>query len=82
MKAEDILKKTPLFRGLSEGELQAVASRAVVKRFETGQTIFSEGEPCEGLHVIAQGKLCIYKSSAGGREQILAEEGQIGRAHV
>ena len=75
MKTEEILKKAPLFRVLSEGELHAVSSRAVSKRFETNQLIFSEGEPCEGLFVVAQGRLKIFKTSAGGREQVLAEEG-------
>jgi CRP-like cAMP-binding protein len=74
VKAEEILKKAPLFRVLSEPELQAVATRAVVKRFDTGQTIFSEGQPCEGLYVVAQGRLRIFKTSANGREQVLTEE--------
>src|SRR5579871_1443599 len=70
MKAQEILKKAQLFTHLSGPEMLAVSSRAVVKRFEPGQTIFSEGEPCEGLHVIAQGKLRLFKTSASGREQV------------
>src|SRR6185437_11971005 len=33
---------------------------------------FSEGEPCNGLHIIAQGKVRIFKTSMSGREQVLA----------
>lgn len=75
MRPDEILKKTQIFTHLTEPELRAVASRAVVRRFEPGQMIFHEGQPCEGLHVIAAGKLRIFKTSAGGREQVLAEEG-------
>jgi CRP/FNR family transcriptional regulator len=34
--------------------------------------LFSEGEPCNGLHIIAQGKVRIFKTSMSGREQVLA----------
>jgi CRP/FNR family transcriptional regulator len=44
----------------------------VRKRFKTGELLFSEGEPCHGLHVIATGKVRIFKTSASGREQVLA----------
>src|SRR5215469_13011886 len=75
MRPDEILKKTQLFTHLSEAELKALSSRAVVRRFQVGEIIFHEGQPCEGLHVIAQGTLRLFKTSASGREQILAEEG-------
>jgi CRP/FNR family transcriptional regulator len=75
MPAAEILKATQLFSGLSASELLALSARAVHKRFSPGELVFAEGEPCEGLHVIARGKLRIYKTSASGREQVLAEEG-------
>lgn len=34
--------------------------------------LFSEGEPCQGLHIIARGKVRIFKTSVSGREQVLA----------
>lgn len=39
---------------------------------------FQEGDVCKGLHIIASGKLCIFKSSASGREQVPAVEGPGG----
>lgn len=75
MRADEILKKTQIFSHLSEAELLALSARAVMRRLPAGQIIFHEGQPCEGLYVIAAGKLRIFKTSAGGREQILAEEG-------
>ncbi len=52
-----------------------LAARTVRKLFSTGELIFSEGEPCNGLHIIARGKVRIFKTSMSGREQVLAVNG-------
>lgn len=67
-----------LFSGLSPDELRLLAARAIRKRYAEGELLFQEGEPCRGLHIIATGKLRIFKSSASGREQVLAVEGPGG----
>jgi CRP/FNR family transcriptional regulator len=67
-----VLEKTALLAGLTAGELQLLSGRTVRKRFHAGELLFSEGEPCHGLHIIARGKIRIFKTSAGGREQVLA----------
>lgn len=55
-----------------------LAARTVRKLFSAGELLFSEGEPCDGLHIVAQGKVRIFKTSVNGREQILAVEGPGG----
>ncbi len=40
--------------------------------------VFSEGEPCAGLYVVESGSVRIFKSSPGGREQVLSIEGPGG----
>lgn len=70
-----VLEKTGLLSSLSQPELRMLASRTVRKRFSAGQLIFSEGDPCSGLHIIAQGKVRIFKTSVSGREQVLAVNG-------
>lgn len=67
-----VLEKTPLLSGLSEHEFKMLASRTVRKLFNAGELLFSEGEPCGGLHIIAKGKVRIFKTSVNGREQVLA----------
>lgn len=69
-----ILRKTQLFASLSETELEALASRVSNRRFERGALLFSEGDPCTGLFLVASGKIRIFKLSSGGREQVLAVE--------
>src|SRR3569833_2980148 len=70
-----VLAKAPLLADLSPNELQLLAARTVRKLFSAGELIFSEGEPCSGLHIIARGKVRIFKTSVGGREQVLAMNG-------
>jgi len=69
-----VLKNTPLFSSLSQPELQLLAKRTVRKLFNSGELLFSEGEPCNGLNIISRGRVRIFKTSASGREQVLAVE--------
>ena len=68
----EVLGKTALLSDLSQPELDTLATRTVRKLFNTGELLFSEGEPCNGLHIIARGKVRIFKTSINGREQVLA----------
>lgn len=68
-----VLEKTALFSSLTQPELHLLAARTVRKLFSAGELLFSEGEPCSGLHIIVRGKVRIFKTSASGREQVLAE---------
>jgi CRP/FNR family transcriptional regulator, cyclic AMP receptor protein len=70
-----VLAKAPLLADLSSSELQLLAARTVRKVFASGELLFSEGEPCNGLHIIAHGKVRIFKTSVNGREQVLAVNG-------
>lgn len=67
-----VLGKTALFADLTPIELRTLAARTVRSSFPKGKLLFSEGETCDGLHVIARGKVRIFKTSASGREQVLA----------
>ena len=67
-----VLENTAFFSSLSAEELRTLAARTVRKTFRTGELLFSEGEHCHGLHIIASGKVRIYKTSVNGREQVLA----------
>jgi len=67
-----VLEKTALFGNLSPAEIEHLAARTTRKLFSAGELLFSEGEPCQGLHIIARGKIKIFKTSMSGREQVLA----------
>ena len=72
------LARAPLFRGLTEPEMAFIVRRAVPRQFAAGELIFSEGDPCQGMYVIESGNVKLFKTSAGGREQVLAVDGPGG----
>jgi CRP/FNR family cyclic AMP-dependent transcriptional regulator len=72
-KPESLLQ-IPLFAGLSEGEVQALAQRTVERRFAPDEMLFWEGEPCAGMFLLIEGSAKIFKTSANGREMMLALE--------
>jgi len=65
------LAATPYFAGLPPDQLATLAQAASRRKYEAGQTVFLEGEPCEGLYIVQQGWLKAAKFSPGGREQVL-----------
>jgi CRP/FNR family transcriptional regulator, cyclic AMP receptor protein len=69
------LAKIQVFSELTESELAFLVQHAVPRRFSPGETVFSEGELCTGLYIVESGHVRIFKSSAGGREQVLSIDG-------
>lgn len=67
-----------MFSGLSERELAFLLEKVISRRYSSGEIVFSEGEPCAGLYVVESGSIRIFKSSPGGREQVLSIEGPGG----
>ncbi len=65
------LSAIPMFSALTRADLKQVAAIAVTKRYPRGATVFSEGDPSEGFHIILDGKVRIFKISAEGKEQTL-----------
>jgi len=76
--AAKTLSQVVLFAGLSETELAFLAQRAVARKFSAGEIVFSEADPCVGMYVVESGHVRIFKTSPGGREQVLSIEGPGG----
>ena len=76
--AAKTLAQVGLFAGLSETELTFLAQRAVPRKFSAGEIVFSEGDVCSGMYVVESGHIRIFKTSAGGREQVLSIDGPGG----
>jgi CRP/FNR family transcriptional regulator len=70
-----VLKKTALFGALSDAELQSLAKHTLIRNYASGEALFFEGTPCEGLYIVSKGRVRIFKTSPSGREQVLAIEG-------
>lgn len=71
----EVLRAAALFAPLTDSEIQLLARRSVLQAYAAGQLLFSEGEPCKGLYLVAQGRVRIFKVSPSGREHVLAIEG-------
>ncbi len=54
-----VLDKSKLFGGLLTEELQALEQTAQIRHFSAGQNIFIEGDPGDGVYVIAEGMVQI-----------------------
>lgn len=73
--AGEVQRRVPIFSELTETELKFISERAVPRRYEAGEMLFREGELCSGLFVIESGNVRIFKTAAGGREQVLTVDG-------
>ena len=70
-----MLRKTALFSGLDDREFAELERRIVSRNYAASEMIFAEGDACAGLFIIDRGHVRIFKSSASGREQVLAIDG-------
>jgi CRP-like cAMP-binding protein len=70
-----ILARVPIFAELTPSQLSFVSQRILVKTYDPGELVFAEGDACAGLYIVEQGHIRIFKSSAGGREQVLSIDG-------
>jgi len=66
-----VLKRTALFESLDDVHLSELVKRGRRKRFGMGQSVFFEGDRAEGLYVMLEGRIKVFKLSPRGREQTL-----------
>lgn len=69
----ELLVKIPFFAGLrpESPALQVLAQAVSEEKYDSGQILFLEEEPCRGIYFVVQGTVRIFKSEPGGREQVL-----------
>ncbi|MBN2003752.1 MAG: Crp/Fnr family transcriptional regulator [Anaerolineae bacterium] len=63
-----VLRRVPLFRGLSENELHFLAEESSTRVFEVDEVIFYQGESGKTCHIVTQGKVRIFVVGEDGRE--------------
>jgi len=69
------LKNIPLFAGLPESDLQAIARKAVIKSYEKNAIVVTEGEFTKSLYVIITGRIKVYLDDENGKELVLDSKG-------
>jgi CRP-like cAMP-binding protein len=66
-----LLRRLPLFAGLPDGDLLALAAQCRVDRFETNAVIFRQGDACDRFWLVHTGRVKIVRHEEAGREVIL-----------
>jgi CRP/FNR family transcriptional regulator, cyclic AMP receptor protein len=74
----DVLRHIPLFRGLDQAELQALATPLREKTYPRGTVILTQGHPGDALFVIGAGQVKVAVFAEDGREVILSVIGAGG----
>jgi CRP/FNR family transcriptional regulator, cyclic AMP receptor protein len=69
---DDVLKRAPLFTALDEEAARALRRSMTEVSLTRGHVVFREGDPGDQLYVVAEGKIKLGRSSADGRENLLA----------
>jgi CRP-like cAMP-binding protein len=65
------IRKNYLFEQLSDAEMKQVASHGQVVELNSGQTIFSQGEPCHQFYLVQRGMIKLYRISVDGTEKVM-----------
>jgi CRP/FNR family transcriptional regulator len=65
------LRTVPLFNGLPDEDLKALAKTAAFKQFKTGDHVALESDNVRAFFLVISGRVKIYKSSTEGKEQTL-----------
>lgn len=65
------LHENQYFHGLSEASLSQLADHMTLRKFERGEALFWEGDPCSGLHIVEKGSIKLFRVSPQGRQYIV-----------
>ena len=68
----DDIRNAALFAALDDDAAAALRSSMVEVRLSRGDVLFTEGEPGDRLYVVIDGKVKLGRTSADGRENLLA----------
>jgi CRP/FNR family transcriptional regulator len=66
-----MLRQIPLLATLSSEDLAHVAAMTVERHYERGDIILLEGDLGGALHYVRSGLVKVFKTSVGGKEQVL-----------
>lgn len=71
----DALERISLFSGLSRTSLAEIAKRVSVRRMPKLRPLFRKGDPCDGMWIVVEGQVRIFRANREGREQIVHLQG-------
>ncbi len=69
--ARDILRRSHLFRTLSEEWIDLLGAEAIIRRYKKGHRILHQGEVCPGLFCVGVGLVRVFKVAPNGKDHVL-----------
>lgn len=70
MDATKVLQSVPLFRGLGNRDIETLGKLAHERKFDSGQTVVSEGEQGIGLYAIVSGEVEVLQGAGGAQQRL------------
>jgi len=70
--ADNLLRQVPLFRDLSDEELEGLERIMIQRTFRKKAVVFSEGTEKEAVYFIQNGFIKTYKTDENGHQQIVS----------
>lgn len=67
----EVIASSQLLGAVDARCIDALAKLALRKSFETGQTIFRQGNPCPGVFIVDRGLVRIVRNGIGAQEHVL-----------
>ena len=71
IKVVDFLSRLALFNDLEPAELERIALHTTELHVPRGETIFHQGDPCNGFHTVIYGRVKLAFSSPQGSEKVV-----------
>ena len=68
MKKHLYLKKVPLFKEFEERDLIRLGKIGIVKKYQTGEIVFTESDSGDRLYIVVSGRVKIYTGAGKKKE--------------
>jgi CRP/FNR family cyclic AMP-dependent transcriptional regulator len=69
----EYLSTVPLFKGIDEGVVRALAHSARVRHLSKGELLFSQTDPADAVYIVRRGGIAIFLATPDGRELVINE---------
>lgn len=64
-------RNLPYFQDIQPQALELLVAQSLVRNFQKDEIIFMEGTPSQGMYIVEQGSVRIYKMNADGEEKTI-----------
>src|SRR4051812_38365219 len=67
----EVLRQMTIFRRLSGDDRQRLAAAAMLRTYDKGAVLFSEGDASDFLYTVISGRVKVFKTTSRGTDLIL-----------